>query len=112
MFSVEVFRHFHRYSPSYWILFYDINMITALISLLLVYIRSSLMAQMVKNPPSNAGGSSLIPGSGRSPGEVKLLPIPVFLPGESHGQNPMDAYCLWGCKELDTAELLTCIQYT
>ena len=60
MFSVEVFRHFHRYSPSYWMLSYDmiyhinisINMIITLISLLLVYIRSSLMAQMVKKPPT------------------------------------------------------------
>ena len=29
---------------------------------------ASLVAQMVKNPPANAGDTGLIPGSGRSPG--------------------------------------------
>ena len=31
--------------------------------------RASLVAQQVKNPPAKAGGTGLIPGSGRSPGE-------------------------------------------
>ena len=35
----------------------------------------------------DAGDRSLIPGSGRSPGEGKWHPTPVFLPGESHGQR-------------------------
>ena len=33
------------------------------------------------------GNLGLIPGLGRSPGEGNWLPIPVFLPGESHGQR-------------------------
>ena len=42
---------------------------------------------MVKNPPVSAGNMGLIPGLGRSPGERKWQPSPVFLPGKSHGQR-------------------------
>ena len=46
---------------------------------------------MVKNPPADAGHSSSIPGPGRSPGEgnvnVNIKNTPVFLPGNSHGQE-------------------------
>ena len=31
-------------------------------------------------------------------------PTPVFLPGESHGQEIMAGYSSQGCKELDTTE--------
>ena len=34
-------------------------------------------------------------------------PIPVFLPGESHGQRSLEGYSPWGHKELDTTEQLT-----
>ena len=34
------------------------------------------------------------------------LPIPVFLPGECHGQRNLAGYSPWGCKELDTIEWL------
>ena len=40
---------------------------------------ASLIAQLVKNLPANAGDPGLIPGSGRSPGERHRLPISVFL---------------------------------
>jgi len=33
-----------------------------------------------------------------------LLPIPVFLPGEFHGQRSLAGYSSWDCKELDTTE--------
>ena len=42
---------------------------------------------MVKESVCNAGDLGSIPGSGRSPGEGKWQPTPVFLPGESHGQR-------------------------
>ena len=42
----------------------------------------------VQNPPANAGDTSPIPGSGRSPGGGNGKPSPVFLLGESHGQRP------------------------
>ena len=35
------------------------------------------------------------------------LPIPVFLPGEFHGQRSLVGYHSWGHKELDTTEWLT-----
>ena len=38
----------------------------------------------------------LIPGSGRCPGE----PIPVFLPGKSHGQRSLADYRSWGHKRV------------
>ena len=38
---------------------------------------------VVKNPPANAGDASLIPGSGRSPGDL------VFLPGKFHAQRSL-----------------------
>ena len=47
---------------------------------------------MVKNPLANAGDitdSSLIPGSGRSPGVGKQQPAPVLLPGKFHGQRSL-----------------------
>ena len=42
---------------------------------------------MVKNSPANARDAVSIPGSGRSPGKGNGNP-PIFLPEESHGQEP------------------------
>ena len=36
-----------------------------------------------------------------------LLNIPVFLPGEPHGQRSLEGYSPWGHKEPDTTEQLT-----
>ena len=49
---------------------------------------------------------SLIPGSGRSPGEGNGNPPPVFLPGESHGRRSLVGYSPWGHKESDMTEQL------
>ena len=46
-----------------------------------------LGGSVIKNPPTNKGDTGSIPGSGRSPGEKKRQPTPVFLPGKSHGQR-------------------------
>ena len=43
---------------------------------------------MVKDLPANAGDTVSIPGCGISPGEGRQ-PLPVFLPGKSHGQRSM-----------------------
>ena len=54
---------------------------------------------MVKNLPANAGDirvTSLIPESGRSPGERAWQPTPVLLPGESHGPRSLESYRPWG----------------
>ena len=53
---------------------------------------------MVNNSPTNAGDSGLIPGLGRSPGEVNGNP--VFLPGKSHRQRSLEVYSLWGRKRV------------
>ena len=55
---------------------------------------------MVKNSTAKVGDAGLIPGSGRSPeeGNGKQIPIPVFLPGESHGQRNLVGYSPWGRK--------------
>ena len=44
---------------------------------------------------------SSIPESGRSPWKRAYQPIPVFLPGESHGQRSQVGYSPWGHTELD-----------
>ena len=46
---------------------------------------------MVKNLPANAGDvrdAGSIPSSERTPGEGQ--PVPVFLPGECHGQRSLE----------------------
>ena len=50
------------------------------------------MAQMVKNPPSNAGDLNLIT---KIPWNRAWQPTPVFLSGESHGQRSLAGYSLW-----------------
>ena len=55
-----------------------------------------------KESACKAGDPNLIPGSGRSPGEGKRLPTPVYWPGEFHG-----LYSPWGHKESDTTERLS-----
>ena len=54
----------------------------------------------------------LIPGLGRSPAEGNGNPLPVFLPGEFHGQRSLVGYSPWGHKELDIIEQLTLSWHT
>ena len=52
-----------------------------------------------EGPPATAGDirdRGSIPRLERSPGERERLPIPVFLPGESHGQGSLASYSLRG----------------
>ena len=71
----------------------------------------SLVAQMVKNLPVNAGDAGSISRLGRSPREGDLPfywpPIPVFLPGESHGQKSLVGNSPWGHKVSDMTERLS-----
>ena len=55
-----------------------------------------------KESASNVGDLGSISGLGRSPGEGKSYPIPLFWPGEFHG-----LYSPWGLKELDMTEQLS-----
>ena len=55
---------------------------------------------MVKNPPANAGDASLIPGSGRSPGEEMATHSSVLA-----WKNPMDRGAWWATVHGVTKEL-------
>ena len=61
------------------------------------------MAQLVKNPPANAGDARSIPVLGRSPGEGNGNPLQY-----SSLENPMDRGTWWATvhriAELDTTE--------
>ena len=61
----------------------------------------------VKASARNAGDLGSIPGSGRFPWRRKWQPIPVFLPGESHGQRSLVGYSPRGRKESVMTEQLT-----
>ena len=51
-----------------------------------------------KESACSAGDMGLIPGLGRSPGEGKWQPTPVFLPGKSQGQRSLVGCSPWGFK--------------
>ena len=57
-----------------------------------------------KESVCNAGNLGSTPGSGRSPGEKNGNPIPVFLPGKSHGQRSLTGYSPRGDKNLHTTK--------
>ena len=61
------------------------------------------MAQMVKNLPAiqETWIRSL---SQEDPLEKGMQPIPVFLPGEFHGQTNLAGCVLWGCQESDMTD--------
>ena len=68
------------------------------------FLRDSLVAQMVKNPPANPEGLGLIPGLERSPGGGNGNSLQC-----SCLENPMDRGALWttvhgGHKKLDVTE--------
>ena len=54
----------------------------------------------VKNPPANAGDKRLgfDPWVGKIPWRRKWQPIPVLLPGTSHGQRSLAGYTPWSHK--------------
>ena len=62
------------------------------------YLRGFPRSSVGNESACNAGDLGLIHGFGRSPGE----PIPLLLPGESHGQRSLAGYSPWGGKESDT----------
>ena len=63
-----------------------------------------------KIPPANAGDirdTDSIPRSRRFPMRRAWQPIPVFFPGESHGQWSLGGYSPQDCTELDMTEQLS-----
>ena len=71
---------------------------------------SSLVAQMVKNPP--AMQETFNPWVRKIPWRREWKPTPVSLPRESRGQRSLVGYSLWGPKESHTTELLTLFSLT
>ena len=70
-----------------------------------LYLLLSLVAQTVKCL-STMQETRFEPWVGKIPWRRKWQPIPVLLPGKSHGQRSLVGYSLWGCKESDTTERL------
>ena len=62
---------------------------------------TSLVAQLVKNPPKRRETWVGSLGVGKISWRRGWLPTPVFWPGEFHGP-----YSPWGCKESDVTEQL------
>ena len=56
-----------------------------------------------KESACNAGDLGLIPRLGRSL-EEGMATIPVFLPGDPHGQKSLVGYSPWGRRESDMTE--------
>ena len=61
---------------------------------------------MVKNLPATQEVRQLRlnPSAGKIPWRKEWPSIPVFWPGESHGQRSLAGYSPWGRRESDTAE--------
>ena len=67
---------------------------------------ASLVAQTIKNLPAvqETGFDSWV---GKIPWRRKWQPVPIFLPGKSHGQRILAGYSPWGWKESNMTEWLT-----
>ena len=61
---------------------------------------------MLKNPPTNVGDPSLIPGPGRSPGEGIGNSLQYSCLESPHGQRSLVGYSPQGHKESDVTEQL------
>ena len=74
-----------------------------------VLCRTSLAAQMVKNPPAMQETQETRVRSlgGEDPLEKGMATHSRFLPRESLGQESLVGYSPWGCKEQDTTERIT-----
>ena len=55
-----------------------------------------------KESTCNVGGLGLIPGLGRLPRGRHWLPIPVFLPGNPHGQRSLVGHTVHGVAKSQT----------
>ena len=60
-----------------------------------------LVAQMVENPPATQE-TRVQSLSREDPQRKEWLPVPVFMPGEFHGERSLAGCSPWGHKELDT----------
>ena len=63
-----------------------------------IFCTSSLVAQMVKNLPTNAGDPGSIPESGRSPGGGNGNPLQYSCLENFHGKEPGRLQSMWFAK--------------
>ena len=67
---------------------------------------------MVKNLPVMQETWVRFPGQEEQiPWRKAWQPIPVFLPGESHGQRSLEGYIPWGHKESDMTKMTEHSEY-
>ena len=71
----------------------------------LLTIWASQLGLVGKNPPANAGQVKDAGSIPFQPWRRAWQPIPVFLPGESHGQRSLAGYSPRGRKEWDMTEV-------
>ena len=65
------------------------------------------VALVVKDPTKTQ--ETQVPFLGQEgPWRRAWQPIPVFLPGESHGQESLESYSPWGCKESKRLSMQAC----
>ena len=64
-------------------------------------IKTSIVAQMVKNPAAMQETCVQSLG-GEDPLEKEMATHSIFLPGESHGHRSLAGYSPWGHRESDT----------
>ena len=75
--------------------------------------RASVVAPMVKNLPAMRETWARFLGQVRKiPWRRAWQPVPIILPGESHGQKSLEGYSPWGCKESDMNEWLNTHTHT
>ena len=90
---------------SWWSNFF--STISKKISVFIFDTWSSLLAQMVKNLPAMKETLKFDPRVRTIPWRSEWQPMPVFLPGEFHGQRSLVGYSTWGHKDSDTTERST-----
>ena len=56
-----------------------------------------LVAQMVENPPATQE-TRVQSLSREDPQRKEWLPVPVFMPGEVHGERSLAGCSSWGCR--------------
>ena len=69
------------------------------------------MAQLVKNLPAMQE-TRVRPLAGNTRWRKAWQPMPVFLPGESHGQRILVGYSPWFRKESDMTDVMSTAQHS
>ena len=71
-----------------------------------------MCVEVVEEATCNVGGPRFYPYVGKVPWRREWQSTPVFLPEEFHGWRRLVGHSLWGCKEPDMTDRVTCSQHT